>query len=132
MDADWRRNGSVEAGQQNRSSDGRFDALVAEDHLLRKIERVRDYDWLYECLSPYYCHDNGRNGTDPVVLVKMVLIQYLYWIQTVAGTNVPAVFLFPGLPDLGTIAHSGLLAVADNGCFYKVWYLKKLIQLSIT
>ena len=55
-----------------------LDALVAKDHLLRKIERVMDYEWLYKRLSPYYCHDNGRPGTDPVVLIKMVLIQHLY------------------------------------------------------
>ena len=29
------------------------DALVPPDHLLRKVERVRDYDWLYERISPY-------------------------------------------------------------------------------
>jgi hypothetical protein len=33
---------------------------------------------LYERLHPYYCHDNGRPGTDPVVLIKMVLIQHLF------------------------------------------------------
>ncbi len=64
-----------------------IDALVPKDHLLRKIERVMDYDWLYERLSPYYCHDNGRNGTDPVVLVKMVLIQHLFGIPSLRQTH---------------------------------------------
>ena len=54
-----------------------IDALVPNDHLLRKIEKIMDYEWLYERLEPYYCHDNGRPGTDPVVLIKMVLIQHL-------------------------------------------------------
>lgn len=49
-----------------------LEALVSEDHLLRKIEKVMDYEWLYERLSPYYCHNNGRPGTDPVVLIKKV------------------------------------------------------------
>lgn len=53
-----------------------IDALVPKDHLLRKIEKVMDYDWLYEGLDPYYCHENERPGTDPVVLIKMVLIQH--------------------------------------------------------
>ena len=48
-----------------------IDQLVPADHMLRKIEKIMDYDWLYERLSPYYCHDNGRPGTDPVVLIKM-------------------------------------------------------------
>ena len=54
------------------------DALVPKDHLLRKIENVMDYEWLYARLSPYYCADNGRPGSDPVVLIKMVLLQHLY------------------------------------------------------
>ena len=45
-----------------------LEALVSETHLLRKIERVMDYEWLYERLAPYYCHDNGRPGADPVVM----------------------------------------------------------------
>ena len=63
-----------------------IDALVPQDHLLRKIEKVMDYDWLYERLDPYYCHDNGRPGTDPVVLIKMVLIQHLYGISSLRQT----------------------------------------------
>ncbi len=79
---------------ENWKKDGRrdvvvidLDALVPADHLLRKIERIMDYEWLYERLSPYYCHDNGRNGTDPVVLVKMVLIQHLYGIPSLRQTH---------------------------------------------
>ena len=63
-----------------------IDALVPEDHLLRKIERVMDYDWLYARLEPFYCRDNGRPGTDPVVLIKMVLIQHLYGISSLRQT----------------------------------------------
>ena len=64
-----------------------LDALVPADHLLRKIERVMDYDWIYERLDPFYCHDNGRPGTDPVVLIKMVLIQHLYGIPSLRQTH---------------------------------------------
>jgi len=64
-----------------------IDALVPQDHLLRKIEKIMDYDWLYERLAPYYCRDNGRPGTDPVVLIKMVLIQHLYGIPSLRQTH---------------------------------------------
>ena len=63
-----------------------IDALVPEDHLLRKIEKVMDYDWLYERLDPYYNHEVGRPGTDPVVLIKMVLIQHLFGIPSLRQT----------------------------------------------
>nr|AFN84588.1 transposase [uncultured bacterium scaffold00056] len=64
-----------------------LDALVPRDHILRKIDKVMDYEWLYERLSPYYCHEHGRPGTDPVVLIKMVLIQHLFGIPSLRRTH---------------------------------------------
>ena len=60
-----------------------LEALVPRDYLLRKIEKVMDYDWLHERLESYYCHDNGRPGTDPVVLIKMV---HLYGLSSLRRT----------------------------------------------
>ena len=40
-----------------------MEQLVPKDHLLRKVEKIMDYKWLYERLSPLYCHDNGRNAS---------------------------------------------------------------------
>ena len=54
-----------------------LDTLVPKDHLLRKIEKVMDYEWLYERLAPYYCHDNGRPGTESVVLIKRVFTTHI-------------------------------------------------------
>ena len=63
-----------------------IDMLVLKNHLLRKIEKVMDYDWLYERLEPYYYHENDRPGTDPFVLIKMVLIQHLFGIPSLWQT----------------------------------------------
>ena len=63
-----------------------IEGIVPKEHLLRKIERVMDYEWIYERLCPYYCADNGRPGTDPVVLIKMVLIQHLFGIPSLRQT----------------------------------------------
>ena len=62
------------------------EGIVPKDHLLRKIERVMDYEWIYERMRPYYCADNGRPGTDPVVLIKMVLIQHLFGLPSLRQT----------------------------------------------
>ena len=78
---DWRRN----EREQFVFTD--LEGLVPQDHLLRRVEKVMDYEWLYERLSPYYCHDNGRPGTDPVVLIKMVLIQHLFGIPSLRQTQ---------------------------------------------
>ena len=76
----WRKN----ARQEPVITD--LDALVPKGHLLRKIEKVMDYEWLYEHLSPYYCHTNGRPETDLVVLIKMVLSQHLFGIPSLRQT----------------------------------------------
>ena len=77
----WKKNGRKEVVITD------LEALVPQDHLLRKIERVMDYDWLYERRDSYYCHYNGRPGTDPVVLIKMVLIQHLFGIPSLRQTH---------------------------------------------
>ncbi len=80
----------MEGWKQDRRKDVFFadiDQLVPKEHLLRKIEKVMDYEWLYERLEPYYCHDNGRPGIDPVVLIKMVLLQHLYGIPSLRQTH---------------------------------------------
>ena len=77
---DWRKDARREAVITD------IEGLVPKEHLLGKIEKVMDYDWLYERLDPYYCHDNGRPGTDPVVLIKMVLIQHLFGIPSLRQT----------------------------------------------
>ncbi|MGN0346686.1 MAG: IS1182 family transposase [Lachnospiraceae bacterium] len=63
-----------------------IDSLVPKNHMLRKIEKVMEYDWIYERLEPYYHTGVGRPGTDPVVLIKMVLIQHLYGIPSLRQT----------------------------------------------
>ena len=76
----WRKDSRKEAVVTD------LEALVPKDHLLRKAEKVMDYEWLYEKLEPYYCHDNGRLGIGPVVLIKMVLIQHLFGIPSLRQT----------------------------------------------
>ncbi|NEW62585.1 IS5/IS1182 family transposase, partial [Granulicatella sp. zg-ZJ] len=38
--------------------------LVPKDHLLRKIDKSIDFNFIYEITSPYYSHTNGRNSLD--------------------------------------------------------------------
>ena len=76
----WRKDSRKEAVVTD------LEALVPKDHLLRKVEKVMDYEWLYEKLDPYYCHDNGRPSIDPIVLIKMALIQHLFGIPSLRQT----------------------------------------------
>ncbi len=60
--------------------------LIPENHLLRKIDKAVDFSKIYEFVEDLYCHNNGRNSVDPVVLFKMVLIQHLYGITSLRKT----------------------------------------------
>jgi len=44
-----------------------LDELVPKDHLVRKIENAIDFSFIYDLVTDYYCHDNGRPSVDPVV-----------------------------------------------------------------
>ena len=60
--------------------------LVPKEHLLRKIDAAVDFDKLYEMVEDLYSEDKGRPSIDPVVLVKMVLIQHLYGLPSLRRT----------------------------------------------
>ncbi|MCY9376991.1 IS1182 family transposase, partial [Bacillus sp. T17B1] len=51
--------------------------LVPEDHLVRKMEEAMDFSFIYDQVAPLYS-SKGRPSIDPVVLIKMVLIQYVF------------------------------------------------------
>lgn len=59
---------------------------VPKDHLLRKVDAAVDFDHIYTLVKELYCPDNGRPGTDPVVLFKIVLLQHLYGIPSLRRT----------------------------------------------
>jgi len=63
-----------------------LEGLVPQDHLLRKIDTVVDFTHIYDLVEDLYCTDNGRPSVDPVVLVKMVIIQHLYGIKSLRQT----------------------------------------------
>ena len=60
--------------------------LVPKEHLLRKIEAAVSFEKIYEMVEELYSEDNGRPSVDPVVLVKMVLIQHLYGLPSLRRT----------------------------------------------
>ena len=64
-----------------------LDSLVPEGHLLRKIEKAINFEEIYPMVEHLYCADNGRPAADPVVLVKMALLQHLYGIRSLRRTR---------------------------------------------
>ena len=62
-----------------------LDVLVPEDHFVRKIDAAIQFDFIYPIVEPTYS-TFGRPSIDPVVLVKLVFIQYLFGIRSMRKT----------------------------------------------
>ena len=55
--------------------------LIPENHLLRKINQMISFDFIYHLVAPYY-PANGRPSVDPVSMFKMLLVGYLYGVKS--------------------------------------------------
>ena len=56
--------------------------LVPQDHFLRKLDAVLDLSFVYEETEGLYSKKYGRPPIDPVMLVKYVLVGFLYGIPS--------------------------------------------------
>lgn len=63
-----------------------MDEMVPQNHLLRDIERAIDFSFIYDLVKEKYSEEKGRPSLDPVMLIKIVLIQYLYGIKSMRQT----------------------------------------------
>lgn len=59
--------------------------LVPQDHILRKIDQAMDFSFIYDEVKSLYS-SSGRPSIDPVVLVKIILIQHLFGIPSMRQT----------------------------------------------
>ena len=63
-----------------------MDDMVPKDHLLRLIDKAIDWNFIYELVEDRYSPNNGRPSLDPVMLIKIPFIQYLYGIRSMRQT----------------------------------------------
>jgi len=59
-----------------------YEHLIPKTHLLRRIDRVLDLSFLPELTAPLYSQSQGRPSIDPVIFIRMVLLSYLYNIDS--------------------------------------------------
>ena len=60
--------------------------LVPENHLLRAIQESINFDFIYEEVKDMYSQTTGRPSIDPVVLIKLLMLQALYGIRSMRQT----------------------------------------------
>jgi transposase len=60
-----------------------YDLIVPKENLLRKINDLIDFSFVYEELVNKYCHTNGRTAESPVRMFKYLLLKTIYDISDV-------------------------------------------------
>jgi transposase len=54
---------------------------IPDDHLLRQIDQLLDFDAIRQHLTPHYSH-TGRPSIDPELMIRMLLLGYCYGIRS--------------------------------------------------
>ena len=57
---------------------GIYDLVVPKDNMLRKINELIDFSFVYDELSNKYCSNNGRNAIDPIRMFKYLLLKSIF------------------------------------------------------
>jgi len=84
--------------------------MVPKDHLLRDLDKAINFSFIYDLVVDKYSEDQGRPSIDPVMLINIPLIQYLYGIksmrQTIKEIEVNVAYRwFLGLDMMDTVPH---------------------------
>jgi len=62
---------------------GLYDLIVPKDNLLRKINDLVDFTFIYDELVSKYCINNGRTAESPVRMFKYLLLKTIYTVSDV-------------------------------------------------
>ncbi|WP_187477341.1 IS1182 family transposase [Amniculibacterium sp. G2-70] len=60
-----------------------YDLIVPKENLLRKINDLIDFSFIYDELLNKYCLNNGRNAESPVKMFKYLLLKSIYSVSDV-------------------------------------------------
>ena len=55
-----------------------YDVVVPKDNILRKINELVDFSFVYEELESKYCLDNGRAAINPIKMFKYLMLKEIY------------------------------------------------------
>ncbi len=106
--------------------------LVPEDHLVRKLENAINLDFIYDEVKELYS-DKGRPSIDPVVLIKLNIIQYTFGIrsmrQTIKEVEVNSAYrwyigydFYEKIPHFGTFSKNYNRRFKDTDIFEQIFF----------
>lgn len=60
-----------------------YDLIISKDNILRKINDLIDFSFVYDELVNKYCHNNGRVAECPIRMFKYLLLKTIYTLSDV-------------------------------------------------
>ncbi len=110
--------------------------LVPEEHLVRKLEKAVDLSFIYDEVKELYS-EKGRPSIDPVVLIKLNIIQYTFGIrsmrQTIKEIEVNSAYrwyigydFYEKIPHFSTFSKNYNRRFKDTDIFEKIFF--KIIE----
>lgn len=60
-----------------------YNLIIPQDNLLRKINELIDFSFVYKELSDKYSQNNGRMATNPIRMFKYLLLKTIYRLSDV-------------------------------------------------
>ena len=71
-------------GKQNLPTSGykELSGLIPANHILKKINKLIDFSFIYPMVKKLYANNFGRLSIDPVLFFKMQLIGYIFGIKS--------------------------------------------------
>ncbi|KMW23754.1 IS1182 family transposase, partial [Enterocloster citroniae] len=108
-----------------------LDDLVPSGHLVRKLEEAIDLSFIYDEVKDLYKH-YGRESIDPVVLMKIVILQYVFGIpsmrKTIKEIEVNLAYrwylgygLYEDIPHFSTFGKNYTRRFKDTDLFQKIF-----------
>jgi len=90
-----------------------YDLVVPKGHMLRRINEIVDFSFVYEELQDKYCLDNGRNAICPIRMFKYLLLKAIYELSDVdvverSGYDMSFKFFLDMTPEEEVIEPSSL------------------------
>lgn len=90
-----------------------YDLVVPQDDLLRKINELIDFSFIYEELVSKYCLNNGHNAESPIRMFKYSLLKTIYTVSDVdvverSGFDMSFKYFLEMTPEEGIINSNAL------------------------
>ena len=117
-----------------------LDSLVPKDHLVRKLDKAIDLNFIRNRVAHLYCPDNGRPALDPVVFFKLLLLGYLFGIrserQLMRDVEVNVAYrwyigysLTQKVPDASTLSQTRRRRFSDNNIYQDIF--EEIVRLAM-